>query len=720
MQMTYEQAMRPGALMLFAARGGSGYMMRSEKRGGAYGSPNRRPPRRKRAGFFYIFCTLLLSVLLWPIGMVMLWQRKVRMTSGTKLLISLLTLCLSVFLIVFALTVPLDNVEFTAFQDKANDWLDKAAADMAVAGDAALKKTSETCQQIADFTEASRAYAGAYTADAIDEGVRLAGQTRAAIEGLFHHESAAPGPTEAPTDADKPAITQAPAESDAPEQTEAPAESGAPGHTEVPAAVGTAEGTQAPEDAKETPATTDVAPDDSKATGTPKSTGKPESPDETAGTDEAIHILLPEAEPQAEDAQPLGGGTLHANGEFEPGDVETSTDAPVEANTAAPLSEATAIPLKPATPLPTEAPAETAPAGDAPVGETPVEEAPAEEAPVEETPVEEAPTEEAPVEEAPVEEAPTEEAPVEEAPVEEAPTEENSIDETPTEAPAEATIVTASPEETPAEDIPAEAPPEETPVETAEAPYTVKPAAQATVYFFDSGSKGFHNGPNRHDMPNAPAHTLQEAFDMDKNPCKTCGMPDKSILDEAHIAWVDEDNRIHTTDECGSFKGQWRLMSLDQALAAGYEPCEACSADIYVEEIFPAPTPTPEPQAVSPAVPLKPAGEATVYYYNSSRGYHSGPNCSGRKNAPAHTLQEAVSSGKKACSKCNPPAASLLDQPVLWQDDNGLCHTDDACAAFAGGCKLVGRDDALAQGLSGCAECGAAEYLVPGTVIASH
>ena len=155
MQMTYEQAMRPGTLMLFA-RGGSGYMMRSEKRGGAYGSPNRRPPRRKKAGFFYIFFTLLLSVLLWPIGMVMLWQRKVRMTSGTKLLISLLTLCMSVFLIVFALTVPLDNVEFTAFQDKANDWLDKAAADVAVAGDAAMKKTSETWKVMTDFAEAGK------------------------------------------------------------------------------------------------------------------------------------------------------------------------------------------------------------------------------------------------------------------------------------------------------------------------------------------------------------------------------------------------------------------------------------------------------------------------------------------------------------------------------------------------------------------------------------
>jgi hypothetical protein len=62
MEMTYEQAMRPGGLMWFASGRGSGYMMRSEKREGGYGSPNRRPPRRKKAGFFYILITLLLSV----------------------------------------------------------------------------------------------------------------------------------------------------------------------------------------------------------------------------------------------------------------------------------------------------------------------------------------------------------------------------------------------------------------------------------------------------------------------------------------------------------------------------------------------------------------------------------------------------------------------------------------------------------------------------------
>ena len=141
MQMTFEQAQRSGLLQAFASRN-SGYMMRSEKRPDAYRNgrqPGRRPPRR-RAGAFYIFLTLLVSVILWPVGMVMLWRRKVRMQAGTKLLISLLTLCISVFLIVFALTVPVENEQFTAFQDRANDWLDQAAVDISTAGDAAYKK----------------------------------------------------------------------------------------------------------------------------------------------------------------------------------------------------------------------------------------------------------------------------------------------------------------------------------------------------------------------------------------------------------------------------------------------------------------------------------------------------------------------------------------------------------------------------------------------------
>ena len=76
--------------------------------------------------------------------------------------------------------------------------------------------------------------------------------------------------------------------------------------------------------------------------------------------------------------------------------------------------------------------------------------------------------------------------------------------------------------------------------------------------------------------------------------------------------------------------------------------------------------------------------------------------------------------GKRACGNCNPPAADLIGQPVLWVDGKGLCHTTDACSSFTGKYSLVTRDDALARGLDGCPDCGATEYLVPGTVLAGN
>ncbi|MBR6889618.1 MAG: hypothetical protein IKN05_01375 [Clostridia bacterium] len=180
---------------------------------------------------------------------------------------------------------------------------------------------------------------------------------------------------------------------------------------------------------------------------------------------------------------------------------------------------------------------------------------------------------------------------------------------------------------------------------------------------------------------------------------------------------MDAANRLHTTDECPQFSGQWRLMSLADALAAGCAPCPDCGADAYAEAIYPAPTPTPEPETVHPSTALKPAGELKVYYYNSGKYYHVGPNCSHMSGAPAHTLAEALADGKRACGTCKPAPADVIDQPVLWQDKNGLCHTGDDCAAFSGRATLIGRDEALAKGLEGCPDCGGDEYLVPDTVI---
>ena len=604
MQMTYEQAQRGGLLHAFSARR-SGYMMRSEKRPDAYGGggrqPGRRPPRRKRAGGFYIFLTLLVSVILWPIGMVMLWRRKVRMQVGTKLLVSLLTLCVSVFLIVFALTVPVQNEQFTAFQDRANDWLDQAGTDISVAGEAAYKKSAETWDVMAEFAGASSNYAAGYLADGLDKGVEWAGEAREAVTNLLGVKPAEPEATEAPADTEAPAADETPAADSA---TKAPAKTKA---------------------ATEAPAETEAAP---------------------AKTEAAV-IELPEATPDAGAAQALTDGTLHTDGSFTP-----DPEKPDEKDTAV------------------NAPAET-------------EKAPAE-------------TEKAPAE--------TEKAPAE------------------TEA---AAAQTEAPAET------AEATPEE-PLEPA---YVVKPATAATVYY-NIGGRAYHISPDAHprEMDSAPAHTLAEAIAAEKDPCQSCQMPGAEVLDIAHIAWVDEANRIHTTDECPSFQGKWKLMSLEDAIAAGCEPCADCRADVYRDAIVPAPTPeptpeptpkptpepTPEPtpQVISPAKPLKSVGDMTVYYYDASKAYHVGPNCKGMSNAPSHTLSEGLAAGKRACGNCNPPAAELVGLPVLWLDENNQCHTTDSCPAFAGSPRFIQRDEALEQGLAGCPGCGADEYLIPGTLLA--
>ena len=64
------------------------------------------------------------------------------------------------------------------------------------------------------------------------------------------------------------------------------------------------------------------------------------------------------------------------------------------------------------------------------------------------------------------------------------------------------------------------------------------------------------------------------------------------------------------------------------------------------------------------------------------------------------------------------PDAEMVGKPCLWIDGNNLCHTSDECAAFSGDYNFILREDALAEGLKGCPDCGADQYLEPGTVLA--
>ena len=116
---TMPGAFNPASRLHGFARGRD-YMMRSEKRPGhgpsAGNSGGNRPPkrRRRRAGFFYKLITLLLLLTLWPLGLLLLWRRRLRWGALTKLLTSIVTLAASIILIGFALTVNTGNPAYTA------------------------------------------------------------------------------------------------------------------------------------------------------------------------------------------------------------------------------------------------------------------------------------------------------------------------------------------------------------------------------------------------------------------------------------------------------------------------------------------------------------------------------------------------------------------------------------------------------------------------------
>lgn len=585
MQAVYEGSARPDVLMRFARRHGRDYMMRSEKRGGYGSSPNggKTPPKRKRrrAGFFYMLLTLILSLALWPVGMILLWRRKLRWKLTTKLLTTIITLFLCVTLYGFALTVQTENPTYTRVQDSVNDFLDHSAERIGEGYTVVCDAAQRAWASATDLGGALQTASMRYAADGLDRSAVLAGSVRETVSGWFHSEDA-PDPT--------------------------------------PVADETVEPEETPMDAASAQPTPSAA---------PQVTGR-------------LPLSSPESTPDPESAQPIGNGTLTRQREF---------------------TEATS------TPTPTDAPAETADA-------------------VQSTPN---------------------------------PDETGTPDETPVPA-------TDAPETT-----------EPTVQPSVDPDLQPKPAGEAVVYYNTNGVN-YHMHSSCKNMGTAKAGTLADAVEKGLRRCRNCETPDDSILRAENVVWVDEEQHFHLSDDCTDFAGDWSLMTLDDALAEGCTPCAACKAGLYMAASgralptpspspspeptatpeptpTPSPSPTPEPVVVAPSRALKPAGEAMVYHSSNGKWYHTDPHCSGMGGAKLYSLAECVEGSYKRCRKCNAPLPELVEAHCLWMDEDGLCHTSDECPSFTGDWTLVERDQALADGRSGCVVCGADEYLVKNSIV---
>ena len=124
----------------------SNYMMRSEKRPGYGGTPPQKPKR----SIWYQVLTILLLIVLCPVGLILLWRKRLRWPGFVKLLATLLSLIMLFLQLGAALWYPFEDERIRSVQqnvseviehtvDVSSEWLGKTVA----AGSEFVKKTAD-------------------------------------------------------------------------------------------------------------------------------------------------------------------------------------------------------------------------------------------------------------------------------------------------------------------------------------------------------------------------------------------------------------------------------------------------------------------------------------------------------------------------------------------------------------------------------------------------
>jgi hypothetical protein len=110
------------------------YMMRSEKRPGyrpqpgGFGGPGRR--RRRPRNILYATATVLLLILLWPVGLIPLWVKRLRWRSFVKAAVTVATGIAFLTGLAFLLTVKTENDMLTMAQKSVQDSMTSISESM--------------------------------------------------------------------------------------------------------------------------------------------------------------------------------------------------------------------------------------------------------------------------------------------------------------------------------------------------------------------------------------------------------------------------------------------------------------------------------------------------------------------------------------------------------------------------------------------------------------
>lgn len=213
----------PGAAlpMLWKRGADRQYMMRSEKRPNYRRSGNgrrRKPPRR----VLYAIVTVLLLLLIWPIGLILLWRRRLRWRAQVKGAVTVATGVLFLLGFSLLLTAPTQNDAVLTAQNSIRssmtsiaESIDRAAQDSGRIGENAGRIASGATSVGKKFLLTALP-AGKANADALmEQGERLAiSLTKAGLRGVkqaLYATGAAPTPSPSPTPAPTPSPSPTPA-----------------------------------------------------------------------------------------------------------------------------------------------------------------------------------------------------------------------------------------------------------------------------------------------------------------------------------------------------------------------------------------------------------------------------------------------------------------------------------------------------------------------------
>lgn len=680
--------MQGEATMLLFAHSDDNYMMRSERRASYNRAPRRR--RRRPGGFIYGLAAVIVSIIIWPLGMVMLWTRRLRWSAGVKLIASVLTLILCMCWIGFALTVQTGDSRITYVQDRVNTFLEDSVGVAAEKCEKLADDVTEAGGELLTYAANNLPVAAAWINDNVHAGWEavtglLGGENDDRITPVDADVTVAPDPSATPELTATPEITDEPSPSPEAESTPeasvgAPTEEPTMQPTEKPTdeptsePVEVADGTPAPARVTARPTQLSIAADP-----TPAPTVKP------AGQATVYHSRNGKCYHMAANCKGMTGApadTLEdsaAAGFRSCGNCDSpSADILSQEETVVWLDESNIYHVSDECPnfsgmwslaTITDACAADAAACSA-CGA-------ASYAP----------------ENGKIADMPSIET-----------TEEPTAE--PTEEP------TAEPTEEPTEEPTAEPTAEPVPTIDVSALPGVKSAGEATVYYTTNGV-AYHRAATCTGMSGAKAHTLSEAVTAGYRACGNCQVPAAELLSAGDaVMWVDEGSVFHVTDECVRFTGEWTLMTITDAYAAGCTPCADCciadgAADATAE---PAAEPTPAP-AETPAPGYKSAGEAIVYHTSNGRSYHVAERCGSMSGAKPYTLAESIADGYGPCGICAVPAPDIQDVPVVWLDAAGTGHVSDECDHFEGQYTLMSIYEACSENVPGCPYCGGEGYI---------